>query len=382
MKNWRICIIIPTYNNAKTVRNVVAETMQIGLDVLVVNDGSTDNTAQILTEINGIEKISYPKNRGKGHALQQGFKRALEKGYDFAITIDSDGQHEPKNIRDLVAVLQAEEKPIMLMGARNMDQAGVPKKSSFGNKFSSFWYWAETGIKLRDTQTGFRAYPVDAVNNIHFFTNRFEFEIEVIVRLAWRGIPVKEVPVLVHYPEDRVSHFRPFADFARISILNTFLFTGAVFYHTPKRVFFGKGEKNLKNRLKREFAKNSNEPKRMAASVGLGLFFGIFPIWGFQMLVAFFIASYFKLNRVVVLGFSNISLPPFIPLIIYASYLCGAIFFPENAIVPSFNHITADSIYLQFKQYLVGSVLLSFAAGIIGYLTALLILKTSQSLRK
>jgi hypothetical protein len=125
------------------------------------------------------------------------------------------------------------------MGARNMEQASVPGKSSFGNKFSNFWFWFETGIRLPDTQTGYRCYPIRAMEGMKFFTRKFEFEIEVIVRSVWKGIPITFVPVHVYYPpkEERVSHFRPFTDFTRISILNTVLVTLALLYYKPRDFF-------------------------------------------------------------------------------------------------------------------------------------------------
>jgi len=107
-----------------------------------------------------------------------------------------------------------------------MEQEGIPRKSSFGHKFSNFWFWVETGIKLSDTQSGYRLYPLTELKKIHFFMRKFEFEIEAIVRAAWRGIPVISVPINVVYApkETRVSHFRPIRDFTRISIMNTFWF--------------------------------------------------------------------------------------------------------------------------------------------------------------
>ena len=131
-----------------------------------------------------------------------------------------------------------------------MSQDGIPKKSSFGNKFSNFWFWFETGIKLDDTQSGYRLYPLQFIPK-RFFTKKFEFEIEVIVRTAWNGIPVKNVPVNVLYdPNERVSHFRPFKDFTRISILNTILVFVTLFYIKPRDFFRSFKKKSFKNFLR------------------------------------------------------------------------------------------------------------------------------------
>lgn len=126
-----------------------------------------------------------------------------------------------------------------------MDQATIPGKSSFGHKFSNFWFKVETGKECPDTQSGFRLYPLQLLKDTKFITCKYEFEIEVIVRAAWRGIAIDSVPVTVYYEpkETRISHFRPFQDFSRVSVLNTFLVVIAFAYIKPRDFFkalFGK----------------------------------------------------------------------------------------------------------------------------------------------
>ncbi len=237
-KDLNVGVLIPTYNNAASLEGVLRKVLEFTDCVLVVNDGSTDDTEKIVSRFSEVELISYPKNIGKGWALRKGFAHALQKGFDYVITIDSDGQHNPTDLPVFLSEIEVFPNTI-IMGARNMAQASVPGKSSFGNKFSNFWFWFETGIRLPDTQTGFRCYPIRAMEGMKFFTRKFEFEIEVIVRSVWRGIPITFVPVNVYYPpkEERVSHFRPFTDFARISVLNTVLVTLALLYYKPRDFF-------------------------------------------------------------------------------------------------------------------------------------------------
>lgn len=241
----KVCVLVPTYNNEQTLKSVLEGVLAYTDQVIVVNDGSTDSTATIINQFTEPVVIGYEHNRGKGYALRQGLKKAYDLGYDYAISIDSDGQHFPD---DLPAFLQAlETNPdSIIIGERNMDQASVPGKSSFGKKFSNFWFEFETGIKLNDTQSGYRLYPVKLLNELTFITNKFEFEIEVLVRAAWAGIPVKEVPVKVFYAEKgkRISHFRPFKDFTRISILNTVLVTITLLYIKPRDLVRGIKKKN------------------------------------------------------------------------------------------------------------------------------------------
>ena len=182
--------------------------------------------------------VSHVSNQGKGKALQLGFKRAVELGYDYAISIDSDGQHYADDLPLFIEKLKEHPRAIII-GARNMDQSSVPGKSSFGNKFSNFWFRLETGIRISDTQSGYRLYPVTLLHDRTYFSRKYEFEIEVLVRAAWSGVEVVQVPVKVFYPEksERVTHFRPFRDFTRISVLNTFLVLITFLWIKPRDLY-------------------------------------------------------------------------------------------------------------------------------------------------
>jgi len=358
------CVLIPTYNNEKTLRRVIDGVMQhvSPKHIIVVNDGATDATSTILSDYqNSITVLNNEKNRGKGYSLRKGFKHANEKGYSYAITIDSDGQHSPD---DLPKIIQAclEHPGAVIMGSRNMQQEGVPGKSSFGNKFSNFWFKVETLISLPDTQTGFRAYPLPPLKKMRLFTTKFELEIEVIVRLAWKGVKFIPVPISVKYdPTERVSHFRPGKDFFRISVLNSVLFIGALLYFFPKKLL----SKGTWEAIKHEAIKPEESNMRKAVSLGFGVFMGIFPIWGFQLLVGIPLAILMRLNKILFIAAANISIPPMIPFIIYASFLVGQ-YFTADAIDPAqFFHFDLDTIKANTFQYFVGAILLSIIAFLI-----------------
>lgn len=248
LNQYECCVIIPTYNNGKTLSRVINGVLTYTASIIVVNDGCTDDTSEILQGFSDLQIIHLAKNKGKGNALHVGLKKAEELGFDYAITIDSDGQHYPDDIPLFINVLNnAENKNLVLIGGRNLNADGMPKKNTFANKFSNFWYWAETGEKLFDTQSGFRLYPVKKVNALRLFTTKYEFEIEVIVKASWAGIEVKNIPIRVLYdPNERVSHFRPFKDFFRISLLNTWLVLVALFYIKPYNLF-----RKIKKRAKK-----------------------------------------------------------------------------------------------------------------------------------
>ena len=149
------CVIIPTFNNEKTLKRVLDTILNYTSNIIIVNDGSTDTTTSILKEYSQLAQIHHAENSGKGIALRNGFKKAIELNYNYAITIDSDGQHFASDIPAFIENIEKEPN-VLLIGSRNMTTDDVPKKSSFGNKFSNFWFWFETGIKLQDTQSGFR----------------------------------------------------------------------------------------------------------------------------------------------------------------------------------------------------------------------------------
>ena len=231
MQQQKVCTIIPTYNNGGTLRDVVERVLTFCSDVIVVNDGCTDNSIEILASFcERITVVDYGKNRGKGYALKQGFKKAKQMGFNYAITIDSDGQHFPEDIPLFVETL--EQHPCaLIVGSRDLKQENMPGKNSFANKFSNFWFKIQTGINLLDTQTGYRLYPLRRLP--HIFSARYEAELSLLVFSAWRGTDLVPIKVNVLYPEDRVTHFRPFWDFFRISVLNTILCLIALVYGLP-----------------------------------------------------------------------------------------------------------------------------------------------------
>lgn len=234
MRQMKVCTVMPTYNNGGTLRDMVERVLAYCADVIVVNDGCTDNSAAVLASFgNAITVVDYDKNRGKGYALKQGFKKAKQLGFDYALTIDSDGQHFPEDIPLFVSALE-QNKKALIVGSRNLNQENMPGGNTFANKFSNFWFKVQTGIDLPDTQTGFRLYLLQRLPKI--FSSRYEAELALLVFSAWRGIDLIPVKINVLYPEDRVTHFRPFWDFFRISILNTLLCLVAVVYGWPSRL--------------------------------------------------------------------------------------------------------------------------------------------------
>lgn len=238
LRSRRICVVIPTYNNGGTIKAVVEGVLRYCDDVIVVADGCTDNTLGILHAIENITVVAYVRNRGKGHALKTGFRTALKQGFSYAITLDGDGQHYPE---DIPLFLQAnlQHPHALIIGSRQLEGVDRSKGSSFANRFSNFWFYVQTGRALSDTQTGYRLYPLHRLHGLSLLTSRYEAELELLVFASWHGVGIVPIPVQVYYPprDERVSHFRPGMDFARISVLNTVLCFLAVVYGLPLRLW-------------------------------------------------------------------------------------------------------------------------------------------------
>ena len=364
----KICVLIPTYNNEKTLKRVIDGVLDYTENIIVVNDGSTDSTLKILQGYPQITVINLPENKGKGNGLKIGFRKAKELGYHYAITIDSDGQHYPDDIPVFAEALLQESQDVLLIGNRNMSQDGIPKKSSFGNRFSNFWFWFETGIKLEDTQSGYRLYPLHKIPK-KYFTPKFEFEIEIIVRTAWRHVPVKNVPIKVLYdPAERVSHFRPFKDFTRISILNTILVTFTLLYIIPRNFVNNFKKKSFKKFIKEDVLESDGTNRTKAFSIALGVFIGFSPFWGLHTLLVISLSVLFKLNKVLAFVASNVSLPPFIPFIIAAALFLGAPFVHGESDILS-QELNFELVKNNLLQYVIGSTILATSMSVISGIT-------------
>lgn len=371
------CVLIPTYNNAQTLASVITAVSAYTQQVIVVNDGSTDNTTDILKNFPFIKVLSYAPNRGKGNALKQGFRFALQEGYRYAITIDSDGQHYAHDLPAFLDMITAEPGSLII-GARNMDQAHIPGKSNFGNRFSNFWFWVETGIRLPDTQSGYRLYPLEPMRNMKFFTRKYEFEIETPVRIAWKGVPVISVPVSVYYPpaEERITHFRPFKDFTRISILNTFLTFIALLWIHPRNFFLKiTSRKGWQEIWQQVVVRREESNLRKAWSIAFGVFMGVFPVWGFQLAIGIPLSVYFRMNKALFLLAANISIFPITPVFWALSLVTGKIILGYDDWAFRWRDISLDQFKEAGLSFFLGGTVLAIVLGLLTFFISFLLLK-------
>ena len=362
INNYKIAVLIPTYNNCSTIKKVINDVQKYIQNIIVINDGSTDSTIEILQSIRGIELISFQRNCGKGCALKAGIKRAYELNYSHVITFDSDGQHIAVDIPQLIEKIY-EEPDVLWVGNRTLpyDKGyAPPRRSSFGRKFGRFWYKFNTGIALNDTQSGFRAYPLSSIISISCKGERYEYEQEILIKAAWNDIPVKEVPIRLYYPSKKnsISHFRPIRDFLRISRINSKAAMTRIFL--PKELIKSPGS-TLKEKIitliKYEIRANTT-PKKAAFSLSTGVFLGIFPIHLFQVVTLLGLSFILKLNRP--LGYLGVSIssPPLMPLIFIVTVGIGKLVLLID-FLPQASYAGLGTAAQYGIEFIVGSIVLA-----------------------
>jgi len=229
----RILTVIPTKDNEGSIAAVVTGCFAHTSDLLVIDDGCTDRTVE-RAEAAGATVLRHPHNRGKGAALETALDWAAGHGFSHIVAIDADGQHEPDDLPSFYDAIRAHPDAV-IAGVRDMSQA--PSSAGYARANSNFWVWVETSQRMGDTQCGYRAYPVGPTRSLCLVPSRYQWEVEVLVRSVWAGIPVVDHPCRVFYPpaEERVSSYRKVVDTARISWLNAHLIAERVLW--PPRWF-------------------------------------------------------------------------------------------------------------------------------------------------
>lgn len=313
--------VIPVFNNHATVRAVALAAREELPHVVVVDDGSTDADVAALFQGTDIVVLRHAVNRGKGRAIQTGLYHVREQAGRFMITLDADGQHLPRDIPKFLPILEAEPAAIVI-GARRMNAPNVPAASRFGMRFSDFWLRLETGLPMRDTQSGFRAYPVELVSQLTCVSSHYDFEIEILARAAWAGLQVKSVDVGVVYAEPgrRISHFRPFLDNLRLTHRHVMLVLRRLLPWGHKQLVAPEQESIWTwfwhpLRLFKMLITEHAAPAELGMAAALGVLLGALPLFGFHTVLIIYVASRLRLNRLMGVVTQNICMPPVVPFI-------------------------------------------------------------------
>jgi glycosyltransferase involved in cell wall biosynthesis len=320
-------VIAPTYNNCGTLAEVLAGVAAVGLPILVVNDGSTDQTAAILEE--WVRKhpqtklLTHPRNRGKAAALRTGFAAAIELGYTHAVTIDTDLQHDPAYIGPLLEAAR-EDPDAFVLGVRDIRHGDYPTKSRVGRRISNLLIRLECGVKVSDSQCGMRVWPLELIREVRGHSSRFGYESEMITRAGWAGCPIVEVLVNTRYlPADqRISHFRPWVDTLRSAAMHARLLARTVLpiphvnYHPHGKPL--RKKVTLRDLLRwmnpmrawRELREGRINRTEFATALSVGVFVANLPVYPFQTVCGLYLARRLHLNPLAVLAGSQLSTPP------------------------------------------------------------------------
>jgi glycosyltransferase involved in cell wall biosynthesis len=211
-----ICIVVPVYNNPKTVRSVVEGLLSLKLNIVVVDDGSTIPVSTLLNELE-CAVITHEVNKGKGCALVSGAKWAKEHNFSHFMSVDADGQHFLSDAKKVLDSFEAKNE--IIIGKRDFDSVVVPKASSIGRFLGNLMVYLETGVWVSDTQSGLRIYPLSIFDE-PFKSNGYEFEIESLVRHLQRDGSLRMIDIKTVYPEDRVTHFHKVRDNFKMTVLH------------------------------------------------------------------------------------------------------------------------------------------------------------------
>ncbi len=359
----RFCIVIPCFNHPATVA-AVARAAQAHCPVVVVDDGST----LPLPELPGCTLVRLERNGGKGAALRAGLRKAMELGCTHAITMDADGQHFAEDLPKFLAAARAQPEAF-IVGVRDFFAAGCPTHRRRSNAVSTFWFRVESGVELGDTQCGFRCYPLALVRRLKTRAGRYAFELEFMVRASWVGTPIVAVPVKCTYSTAQIgqSHFRPVRDLAHITFMNIGLVLQSWFVPRALLVAWSCGQRFSTRRTLHEFfSEHAHAPGQLAGAVGVGLFFGIVPVIGFQMVIAAAVAHRLRLNKAITLLASNISIPPLAPFIYCFGLVVGHWIHTGERLETSPSQMTWAHAREYFWEWIFGCVALAVAVALAG----------------
>ena len=331
-------VIAPTYNNAGTLAGVLAKLDNLEMNVIVVNDGATDDTARILTDwLSGTADagsssvkrhrsvVTHPVNRGKAIALQTGFRTAIEEGFTHAATIDTDGQLDPAQIPTMLKEA-ARHPDAMILGRREDMVDNCPSSHRLGWWMSALATRMETGLNVPDSQCGLRIYPLAAVVAAPCLSRRYGFESEFVTRAAWAGFSVREMTVsCLYFPEDEgVSHFRPWRDGVQGFMMHAYLTLRRMIPWPVRRVrVCGDGATGTTSNVLGDPLRRINpvgfweqlrfsrfEQLVAAASFGVGVFIACMPLGGWQWLLGVYAALRLRIHMVPVVLGATIALTP------------------------------------------------------------------------
>ncbi len=396
---FRPVVLAPTFNNQRTLVDVLDRVARLKLPVIVVDDGSTDGTARLLADWTQTEPgrdatvLRHPVNRGKAAALRTGFEHARAAGFTHAATIDTDGQLDPEAIPALLD-LARRDRFALVIGRRDEKVKGQPARSRVGRRLSNLAIRCECGVVVADSQCGQRVYPLGLFGPVRCGAGRFAFEAEVITRAAWAGCPIIEAPVpCIYQPEgERVSHFKPWLDTFHGLGLHAYLLGRALLpwphprWQEPlkKQVSTDPLWRRVLNWFSPFAAWAELRTQRagrvhVSLSFGVGVFIACFP-WGLHTLVALFLAARLHLNAVATVAGTLLATPPPGAILALGSISVGHFVlrgrWPRFAEYNPATHGFWNVFREAGLEWVVGGSILGVALGALGFTALMFVLRT------
>lgn len=352
----RLCVVIPSFDDARTISEVVKDVVTATpFPVLIVDDGSETPVSHVLyswevrqaLEEGRVRVVRFEKNRGKGAALQAAIDDLVSRGFTHMVTMDGRGPIPAREILKLVE--EGKKNPWdLILGNRGLKGTNSDTFTRVMNKFSRFFVSYETGAHIKDSQSGFRLYPLFALQTMRFYTRHYDFDIEVLIRLLWRGVSVHEIDVELNPEPWAPTHFNRFWDSLRIYSLNLIL-------------------------LSLSLLKTHRSPMELAIAVAAGVFIGATPLYGVHVVMILVVALIFRLNVVVMWIASHISSPILAPFLFVSELYVGRHWLGVTTV----EHRTTED----FLQILAGSPIVGGALALVCGLATLLISWTAEKRR-
>ncbi|MFN5944879.1 MAG: DUF2062 domain-containing protein [Phycisphaerae bacterium] len=403
----RTVLVAPSYNHAPALAAFLPSLDACDLPCIAIDDGSTDQTSAVLAAWRDQQPsrrwlITHDRNRGKAAALLAAFELACEKGFKYALTIDTDGQHDARDIAGLLAASR-HEPHLLIIGARSVRTRGYPLRSRVGRAISNALVWLASGQRVQDSQSGMRVYPLDTLACVtppRGWAPRYGFETEVLTRLGLQGVGCRETPIRCIYQsrDTARSHFRVFADSWRAITMHARLLAAAHAWGHPAHqhgdTLLGTIPRRLlwwfaPMRIVRMARGDERERRAFAASVAWGAFMAIAPLYGVKTVVCLWLSRRFALHPLVVIAVSSISSPPMGFVIVAASIMLGHMLLERTG--PDAEHwstllttIRSDIGSLPtrvqglFVEWLVGGFIAAIIVGLLTYVISRVALRSSR----
>lgn len=379
-------VVVPTYNHESRLAGVLTDLARLDLPLIVVDDGSTDGTWQVIERWRGehpdtaITALRHDRNRGKAAALRSGFAAARAAGgITHVVTIDSDGQLDAADVPRLLEAARGSPQALIL-GSRPEVMPECPERCAVGRRFASLALLAQTGRRLSDTQCGLRAYPLDLVERVRCVGGRYSFEAEVIARASWVGFDVVEVPVCCRYhvAGERISHFRPVVDSLRQAGVHTRLLLLALLpWVRPARLRPAGGARTCLRSFVRWLnplrclsdARSSGiERLEFASALALGAWIGTLPFFGTHTALCMYVAWRLNLRPAALILGSQVSMPPLGVGLAIVSAWVGHVLLTGRTAVPSELKWSWSALpglaWEWLPAWLLGSIVVGFVLGL------------------